>query len=83
MSLGARLLLLSQQLRSKKFIQCKRCALFYETDQENCPHCTGLSDRQAEELIDDDNKIQIGNALYLVFLFTALISGFALLLWIF
>jgi len=83
MSLGARLILLGQQLKSKKSRQCSRCELFYHQSQENCPHCTGLSDRQVEELIENHKKIQTGNVLYLTFLFAALVFFFVVLIWVF
>ena len=83
MSLGARLILLGQQLRSKKPKQCGRCSLFYDERQENCPHCTGLSDRQVEELIENHKEIQTGNVLYIVFIFAALIFFIVVLQWIF
>ena len=83
MSLGGRLILLSQQLRSKKPRQCSRCSLFYDDGQENCPHCTGLTDRQVEELNENQKEIQTGNVLYILFIFAALIIVFAVLQWMF
>jgi uncharacterized paraquat-inducible protein A len=84
MSFGARLILLSQQIRSNKFKQCSRCALFHDRSQEYCPHCTGLSDRQDEELIENKKKeLQTGSVLYLVFIFSALILLFAVMQWLF
>ena len=66
--IGDRLILLGQQLKSKKPNVCKRCSLPYGDDHTVCPHCTGLSERQIEELIKKSNQAQLNTIWYLVFL---------------
>ena len=68
MSLGVRYILLRKQLNSDKIKMCDRCNLPYDEKRPNCPHCNGLSDRQVEELIENQKEIQTGSILY-IFLF--------------
>ncbi len=82
MSLIARAILLRQQLKSKKLKQCPRCSLFYEQSRDHCPHCTGLNNRQIEDLMERQKSFQTGNILHIVFVFGALALFFALLIWI-
>ena len=73
--------MLYQQLKSKKPKQCNRCSLPYDPEQINCPHCTGLSDRQVEELKENNKKVQYGNVIYLVLVFFGLAFLIALISW--
>lgn len=82
MSLGGRLILLGEQLRSKKPKQCNRCSLPYDPEQTNCPHCTGLSDRQVEELKENNKNVQYGNIVYIILVFSGLAFLFALMSWL-
>ncbi len=80
MSLLARAILLRQQLKkSKNQITCQRCLLPYDSAQETCPHCTGLSDRQVEDLRKRQHHQGLGNALYLVLVLAGLMLFFGLL----
>jgi ribosomal protein L37E len=72
MFLGGRLLLLYQQLKSKKHKMCERCGRPYDAGQINCPHCSGLSERELEELMDRTRRSQRAVVGYIVFLFLCL-----------
>ena len=50
MSVGARLILLWQELRQKK---CVRCGLPLKDDPDKCPHCSGLDDLQLEQFLEE------------------------------
>lgn len=78
MSLYARYILLREQLKSKKTKICHRCNLPYNEAESDCPHCAGLNERQLEELIDKQKKIQTGNVFYIIFVFVLLAAFFAL-----
>jgi len=82
MSLGGRLILLREQLKSKKPKLCSRCSLPYDPEKVNCPHCTGLSDREVEEVIEQNKKSQYATIRYLVLLFIGLVFLFAIMTWI-
>jgi hypothetical protein len=81
MSLVGRLIVLREQLKSKKHKICKRCSLPYDPKQTKCPHCTGLTDRQVEELKDNNKKVQYGNIVYIILTFCGLALLFALMSW--
>jgi ribosomal protein L37E len=55
--------------------KCKRCGLRYPAKEKSCTHCTGLSDKEVEDLKEQYQNEQAGNAnLGWLFLFiTALI----------
>ena len=82
MSLVGRLIVLREQLKSKKFKLCKRCSLPYDPKQINCPHCTGLTERQVEELKDNNKKVQYGNIVYIIIVISGLAFLFALMRWL-
>ena len=82
MSLVGRLIVLREQLKSKKHKVCKRCSLPYDPKQKNCPHCTGLTDRQVEELKDSNQKIKYGNIVYIILVFIGLAFLFVLMSWL-
>ena len=82
MSLVARLIVMKEQLKSKKHKVCKRCSLPYDPKQINCPHCTGLTDRQVEELKDNNKKLKYGNIVYIILVFGGLALIFALMSWL-
>ena len=82
MSLVARLIVMKEQLKSKKPKVCNRCSLPYDPKQTNCPHCTGLTDRQIEELKGDNKKVQYGNIVYIILVFSGLAFLFALMSWL-
>ena len=82
MPVGDRLILLSQQLKSKKPKQCERCQLMYDSNLNICPHCTGLSDREVEELQINNKKIRRANITHLIQLLIGLFILLAMALWI-
>jgi hypothetical protein len=82
MSLVGRLIVLREQLKSKKFKLCKRCSLPYDPKQINCPHCTGLTERQVEELKDSNKKLKFGNLVYIILVFIGLALLFSLMSWL-
>jgi hypothetical protein len=75
MSLGARLILLREQLNSRR---CPRCKLYYRKDKKDCPHCSDLNDAQVEELLQKAEGLTHGSIWYLIFLM--LLLGGALVL---
>lgn len=77
-----RLILLRQQLKSKKPKLCPRCFNPYDPELVNCPHCIGLSEREVEELIEKNKKAQYTTIYYIVFLFICLSLLFAIMTWI-
>ena len=83
MSLLARAILLRRQLKSNNLKQCNRCSLVYDRSLSQCPHCKGLNERQVEELIEKQKRIQIGSVLHILIVFGVLALFFGILLWIF
>ncbi len=79
---GGRLFLLYQQLKSKKPKLCNRCSLPYDPEQTNCPHCTGLTERQVEELKENNKKVQYTNIVYLILVLGGLAFLFAMMSWL-
>ncbi|TYT75143.1 hypothetical protein [Desulfobotulus mexicanus] len=77
-----RLIMLRQQLRSKQPKQCRRCGLSYEDSKMNCPHCSGLSERELEELVRRKKAMIRGNVLHMLFVFAALAVFFILFFWL-
>ena len=71
MTLGARLILLREQLNSK---MCPRCRLYYKKENRECPHCSKLNDRQVEELLQRSEDIAHGGVWYLIFLMAVLVG---------
>lgn len=71
MTLGARLILLRDQLNSK---MCPRCKLYYKKENKECPHCSKLNDHQVEELLQRTDEIAHGSAWYLIFLMTVIVG---------
>jgi hypothetical protein len=66
MSLIARAILLRRQLKEdKKRKKCERCHLVYDRSLEQCPHCSGLNDRQVAEMLNAQKKMQMGNILHI------------------
>ena len=82
MTVVGRLILLREQLKSTKPKQCERCQLVYDSSLDNCPHCTGLSDREVEELKINNKKIQRANIIHLIQLFIGLFILFAIVFWL-
>lgn len=82
MSGGGRLILLSQQLKAKKPKQYERCQLVYDSNLDNCPHCTGLSEREVEELQIENKQMQKANIIHLLQLFIGLFILFAIVFWL-
>jgi len=79
---GGRLFLLYQQLKSKKPEICNRCSLPYDPEQTNCPHCIGLTERQVEELKENNKKVQYTNIVYLILVLGGLAFLFAMMSWL-
>lgn len=79
MALGERLILLRHQLKAPKSKQCERCHLFYEHSLAQCPHCTGLSDRQVEDLQNDQKATGTANTLHLIKVLVGICVLFAIL----
>jgi hypothetical protein len=80
MTLGARLILLREQLNSK---MCPRCRLYYKKKNKECPHCSKLNDSQVEDLLQRSDEITQGSIWYLIFLMIALAGLFVLAVSIF
>ena len=80
--IGDRLILLREQLKSKKPNVCKRCSLPYGDNHKVCPHCAGLSERQVEELIQKTNRLQKNTIWYLVFILLVLGGLLVVAMWI-
>lgn len=81
-SVVGRLILLKQQMKSKGPKLCPRCLNAYDPEQVNCPHCTGLSEREVEDLIEKNKKVQYTTICYIVLLFICLSLLFAIMTWI-
>ena len=59
-------------IRIKFTKKCKRCGLRYAAKEGSCSHCTGLTDKEVEELKDQYQNERAGNAnLGVLFLFVA------------
>ncbi len=41
---------MAQVMRQKPTKQCDRCGLQFTEDKDECPHCTGLSENELDEL---------------------------------
>jgi hypothetical protein len=51
--------------------KCQRCGLRFPVKEESCTHCTGLSDKEVEDLKEQYRNERAGNAnLGWLFLFT-------------
>jgi hypothetical protein len=83
MSLIAKAILLRKQLKSDHSKQCGRCLQVYDRRLDQCPHCTGMDDRQVELLKNEQKGMQIGNVLHILLVFGVLAFCFAVLIWIF
>lgn len=74
MPVGARLIVLWQELRQKK---CARCGLPLKGDSDKCPHCSGLDDLQLEQFLEENRiKFEKKGALGQFLIFAAIIILF-------
>ena len=69
--LGARLILLLQDLNRKR---CKRCSLHYERHHDKCPHCSKMNDVELEIYLENrDIDPNAKSGLYQFFIFAVII----------
>ena len=68
-------------IRIKFTKKCKRCGLRYPAKEDSCSHCTGLTDKEVEELKDQYQNERAGNAnLGVLFLFVAALIAVAVVI---
>ena len=68
-------------IRIKFTKKCKRCGLRYPAKEDSCSHCTGLTDKEVEELKDQYQNERAGNAnLGVLFLFVAALIAVAMVI---
>jgi hypothetical protein len=70
-------------IRIKPTRKCPRCELRYPLDSEQCPHCSGLSDREVDELklkVEQEHEAHANLGKLLLYLAALIAIGMMLLL---
>ena len=67
-------------IASAKTVVCNRCGLKYPKQEDNCTHCTVLSDLAVMVLIEESSRQRgVSKKLAVLFLIAGAIFGFAIL----